>query len=109
MSPSFGLWNRRSGRSPARALMRSTHPLRSHGLGPWNFGSTAALNTCSVGWYSVEIAAGHAPAGRHYLACSAARRQGTCNSRAGIPRQALEDIVLNALKRHLLSPEYVKE
>ena len=59
MSPSFGLWNRRSGRSPARALMRSTHPLRSHGLGPWNFGSTAALNTCSVGWYSVEIAAGH--------------------------------------------------
>lgn len=50
-----------------------------------------------------------AAAGRHYLACSAARRQGTCNSRAGIPRQALEELVLNGLKRHLLSPEYVKE
>jgi len=51
----------------------------------------------------------YATAGRHYLACSAARRQGTCSSRGGIPRQALEDLVLDALKQHLLSPEYVKE
>jgi site-specific DNA recombinase len=56
-----------------------------------------------------DCGSSYAAAGRHYLACSAARRQGTCNSRAGIPRQALEDLVLNALKRHLLSPEYVKE
>jgi len=45
----------------------------------------------------------YAAAGRHYLACSAARRRGTCSSRRGIPRQALEDIVLEALKRHLLA------
>jgi site-specific DNA recombinase len=56
-----------------------------------------------------DCGSSYAAAGRHYLACSAARRQGTCNSRAGIPRQALEGLVLNALKRHLLSPEYVKE
>ena len=51
----------------------------------------------------------YAAAGRHYLACSAARRQGTCVSRGGIPRQVLEDLVLDALKRHLLAPEYVQE
>jgi site-specific DNA recombinase len=51
----------------------------------------------------------YAAAGRHYLACSAARRRGTCSSSRGIPRQALEDVVLEALKRHLLAPEYVQE
>jgi site-specific DNA recombinase len=56
-----------------------------------------------------DCGSSYAAAGRHYLACSAARRQGTCKSRAGIPRQALEDLVLNALKRHLLAPAYVQE
>jgi len=51
----------------------------------------------------------YAAAGRHYLACGAARRRGTCSSRRGIPRQALEDLVLEALKRHLLRPEYIQE
>jgi hypothetical protein len=51
----------------------------------------------------------YAAAGRHYLACSAARRQGTCESRRGIPRPALEDLVLDALKHHLLKPDHVEE
>jgi site-specific DNA recombinase len=56
-----------------------------------------------------DCGSSYAAAGRHYLACSAARRQGSCKSGVGIPRQALEDLVLNALKRHLLAPAYVQE
>jgi site-specific DNA recombinase len=35
--------------------------------------------------------------GRDYLACSAARRQGTCSNRQGIRRGALENLILDAL------------
>ena len=49
-----------------------------------------------------------ASVGRDYLACGAARRQGTCDNRRGIPRRVLEDLILDALKRHLMAPDLVK-
>lgn len=50
-----------------------------------------------------------ASSGRHYLSCGAARRQGTCDSRRGIARTVLEDLILSTLQHHLLAPEYVEE
>jgi DNA invertase Pin-like site-specific DNA recombinase len=47
--------------------------------------------------------------GRHYLACGAARRQGTCGNRRGLPRGVLEDLILDALKRNLMQADLVKE
>jgi DNA invertase Pin-like site-specific DNA recombinase len=47
--------------------------------------------------------------GRDYLACSAARRQGVCDNRASIRRQALEQQVLEALRTRLMAPELVAE
>ena len=47
--------------------------------------------------------------GRQYLACSAARRQGTCGNRRSIPRPVLEDLILDALKSNLMHPDLVKE
>jgi site-specific DNA recombinase len=51
----------------------------------------------------------YATAGRHYVACSAARRQGICENRKGIPRHVLEELVIDALRHHLLQPAYVAE
>jgi site-specific DNA recombinase len=51
----------------------------------------------------------YAPSGRHYLSCSAAQRKGTCKNRKGIPRTVLEGLILDVLKRRLMSPELVKE
>ena len=47
--------------------------------------------------------------GQDYLACSAARGRGTCASRRSIRRGALEELVLQALKRRLLAPELVRD
>jgi len=49
-----------------------------------------------------------APRARNF-ATSAARHSGTCTSRRGIGREVLENVVLEALKRHLLASEYVEE
>jgi site-specific DNA recombinase len=51
----------------------------------------------------------YATARRHYVACSAARRQGICENRKGIPRHVLEELVTDALRRHLLQPAHVAE
>ena len=45
--------------------------------------------------------------GRDYLACSAARRQGTCSSQRGIRRGVLESLILDALRTRLMQPEHV--
>lgn len=45
--------------------------------------------------------------GRDYLACSAARRQGTCNNRRGVSRDELDRLILDALRTQLMQPEQV--
>ena len=50
-----------------------------------------------------------APIGQDYLACSAARRKGTCANKRGIRRPMLEGIILDTLKDNLMAPELVKE
>jgi site-specific DNA recombinase len=50
-----------------------------------------------------------AAAGRDYLSCSAARRQGTCSNKRGIRRPVLEGLILDGLKDRLMAPELVKE
>jgi site-specific DNA recombinase len=50
-----------------------------------------------------------ASVGRDYLACSAARGQGTCSNRKGIRRAPLEALILDGLKHRLLAPELVEE
>ncbi len=47
--------------------------------------------------------------GGDYLACSAARKMGTCDNRRGIPRPLLEDFIFETLKQHLMHPDLVKE
>src|SRR5712691_8882740 len=66
----------------------------------WKHRRTKHLLTGSV--RCAECGSPYSSAGRHYLACSAARRGGTCSSRRGIARETLENVVLDALKRHLL-------
>jgi site-specific DNA recombinase len=43
--------------------------------------------------------------GRDSLACSAARRQGTCSNRAGIRRPVLDGLILDAMRRRLMAPD----
>jgi site-specific DNA recombinase len=50
-----------------------------------------------------------ASVGRDYLACSAARGQGTCSNRKAIRRAPLEALILDGLKHRLLAPELVEE
>ena len=50
-----------------------------------------------------------ASVGKDYLACSAARRQGTCTNRRSMRRSALEGLILDALKSQLMQPDAVKE
>src|SRR5882724_9729589 len=50
-----------------------------------------------------------AAAGKDYLSCSAARRQGTCSNKRGIRRPVLEGLILDGLKDRLMAPELVKE
>ena len=47
--------------------------------------------------------------GKHYLACSAARKQGICCNTAGIKRTTLESLVIDALRANLMRPEDVQE
>jgi site-specific DNA recombinase len=50
-----------------------------------------------------------AAVGRDYLACSAARGQGTCPNRKGMRRAPLEEMILNGLRQRLMAPELVEE
>ena len=47
--------------------------------------------------------------GRDYLACSAARGQGTCTNRKGVRRAPLEELILHGLRQRLMAPELVEE
>ena len=49
-----------------------------------------------------------ASVGRDYLACSAARRQGTCSNRQSIRRDALELMILDGLRHRLMRPDLVE-
>src|SRR5262249_14986981 len=50
-----------------------------------------------------------APIGKDYIACSAARRQGTCTNRASIRRNEIEGWIVEALRRQLMAPDLVGE
>ena len=50
-----------------------------------------------------------APVGKDYIACSAARRQGTCTNRASVRRSALESWIIGALRQQLMAPDLVGE
>jgi site-specific DNA recombinase len=56
-----------------------------------------------------ECGAPLAAAGKDYLACGAARRQGTCSNRQGIRRGVLEGMILGALEDKLMQPDLVAE
>jgi site-specific DNA recombinase len=45
--------------------------------------------------------------GSDYLACSGARRMGTCDNRHSLRRGTIEAIILDALKNQLMAPELV--
>ena len=47
--------------------------------------------------------------GKDYLACSAARRQGTCTNRASIRRSEIESWIIEALRHQLMAPDLVSE
>jgi site-specific DNA recombinase len=49
----------------------------------------------------------YASVGRDYLACSAARKLGTCDARKSIRRSVLEGVVLDLLKTRLMEPDAV--
>ena len=51
----------------------------------------------------------YAALGKDYIGCSSARGTGTCNNRKSIKRAVLEDVILDALKQHLMAPELVSE
>ena len=50
-----------------------------------------------------------APIGKDYIACSAARRQGTCTNRASIRRSEIERWIVEALRHQLMAPDLVRE
>ena len=50
-----------------------------------------------------------APIGKDYIACSTARRQGTCTNRASIRRAEIERWIVEALRHQLMAPEQVRE
>jgi len=50
-----------------------------------------------------------ASVGRDYLACSAARGQGTCTNRKGVRRSPLEELILQGLRQRLMALELVEE
>jgi site-specific DNA recombinase len=50
-----------------------------------------------------------APIGKDYIACSAARRQGTCTNRASIRRSEIEKWIVEALRHQLMAPDLVSE
>jgi site-specific DNA recombinase len=50
---------------------------------------------------------GFAAVGKDYLACSAARKLGTCTQRRSFRRGGLEEVVLNLLRQRLMRPQAV--
>jgi site-specific DNA recombinase len=50
-----------------------------------------------------------APIGKDYIACSAARRQGTCSNRASIRRSEIERWIVEALRHQLMAPDLASE
>jgi hypothetical protein len=54
-----------------------------------------------------ECGGAFAAVGKDLLACTAARRQGTCGNRAGIRRPILDSLILDALKARLMDPDLV--
>jgi site-specific DNA recombinase len=50
-----------------------------------------------------------APIGKDYIACSAARRQGTCTNRTSIRRGEIERWIVDALRHQLMAPDLVSE
>jgi site-specific DNA recombinase len=50
-----------------------------------------------------------APIGKDYIACSTARRQGTCTNRASIRRSEIETWIIKALRVQLMAPDLVSE
>jgi hypothetical protein len=48
------------------------------------------------------------PEGADHLACSKARRTGTCEHRRSIRRGVFEDLIWGALKDRLMAPEQVR-
>ena len=50
-----------------------------------------------------------ASVGRDYLACSAARGQGTCDNRASVRRGPLEELILSGLQQRLMAPDAVEQ
>ncbi len=50
---------------------------------------------------------GFASVGKDYLACSAARKLGTCTQKRSLKRSELEEVVLNLLRQRLMRPEAV--
>ena len=50
-----------------------------------------------------------APIGKDYIACSTARRQGTCTNRASIRRSEIERWIVEALRHQLMAPDLVSE
>ena len=58
--------------------------------------------------YCGSCGGGYAAVGRDYLACSAARKLGTCDHRKAIRRPDLEQLILDALKDRLMQPEAVR-
>ncbi|WP_308124573.1 zinc ribbon domain-containing protein [Maritalea mobilis] len=52
---------------------------------------------------------GFASVGKDYLACSAARKLGTCEQRRGFRRERLETAVLDLLRERLMPPDAVAE
>src|SRR6266480_1657102 len=49
------------------------------------------------------------PIGKDYIACSTARRQGTCTNRASIRRSEIERWIVEALRHQLMAPDLVSE
>ena len=47
--------------------------------------------------------------GRDYLACSAARKQGTCSNKGSMRRDVLDSMILEALHSELMQPDMVAE
>jgi site-specific DNA recombinase len=50
-----------------------------------------------------------APIGKDYIACSAARRQGSCTNRASIRRSEIERWIVGALRHQLMAPDLVRQ
>jgi hypothetical protein len=72
----------------------------------WTRRRAAHLLTGRV--YCGVCGGGYAAVGRDYLACSAARKLGTCDHRKGIRRPDLERLILDALKDRLMQLEAVR-